>query len=182
MPPARLIKDEGAPLPETGANTVSATGEYFQALGLALWTYTGLEWNVVCVLRKIWPDYVRKCYRLPQRPMASHIQRDFAWTIRKIRDDALKQNMQETNDAFTACSEKRNDLFHASPVTAPNGDRVLRRLTERSRILWTIEDVAKVTRQFDAASRLADALRRGKLLKKHGSISGWPKNNKTYGG
>ncbi len=175
MPPARLIKDEGAPLPETGANTVSATGEYYQALGLALWTYTGLEWNVVRVLRTIWPDYVSKCYRLPKRPMASQIQCDLAWTIGKIRDGALKQNIQETHDAFTACSEKRNDLFHASPVTVPNGDRVLRRLTERSRILWTIEGVAKATRQFDAASRLADALRRGKLLKKHGSISGWPK-------
>jgi hypothetical protein len=151
---------------------MSASDEYLQAVGLAVWEYAGLEWNMVCVLRKIWPDYVSERYRLPQRPMASRVLKDWTATISCISDDQLRNEMSGLEAHIKTAIERRNDLFHATPATV-NGEQILTRMTEQSSIHWTVEELRQLKDEFFAMRAALNILLYKEVLTTFPPVGKW---------
>jgi hypothetical protein len=141
-----------------------ATSEYLILLGRATWAFSSLEWNVVCVLRRLFPNYVGDRYRLPHKPASGQIANDFSEVAGVLKAEQLKARMTDVAEAFSACVDRRNDLVHSAPATI-SGEQMLNRMTERSSLHWTRDELASATRQFDQASKLANRLLHSDLLK-----------------
>jgi hypothetical protein len=125
--------------------------EYALALGQAAYSYSYLEWQAICVARKLKPDFI--------------IEEMYSWTSGKIARaiyDAVKEKKASLSDevygklktAVTEiwdAAELRNDMLHAYPYTSDGGAQRLGRRINGSSTEWTFE-------RFDAAMAFFEEL------------------------
>ena len=128
---------------------VAVDDPYLVALGRAVYCFAALEWRAVLCVQKIAekghnPATSRHYLESVAAKTAGQIARDFMTATNGIIHPALRVAVQPAADRFRALTERRNDLVHATPGTAANGDqRLFLKGAE-----WTIADVEALSDKF----------------------------------
>lgn len=143
---------------------MAVTEDYLKALGQITWTYAVFEWNVICILDRLVPNYTSTSYRLPKKPTSRTICNDFKTLVYAVSDQAMKRELEGVLNAFEGCINHRNDFVHANPATGSSGYELLARMKQGPTLEWTIERLSEFNARFDAASRLASATLHGPAL------------------
>src|SRR5882672_8438759 len=69
-------------------------------------------------------------------------------------DTTLATQMALLHSEFCKLIKQRNDLLHANPATAPNGDQILIRQHFQAYIRWDFPTVRGATVAFDKANEI----------------------------
>jgi hypothetical protein len=125
---------------------------YLTELGRAIFRFAVLEYRVMYILEKLSPGYIHT-YR-GSRDSASDIARDLKREIRNVADTTLATQMALLHSEFCKLIKQRNDLLHANPATAPNGDQILIRQHFQAYIRWDFPTVRGATVAFDKANEI----------------------------
>lgn len=116
---------------------------YVAALGRAAYVFSSAEWNAVYCCEKLETGFVQKAAKLTAGQIA-----DKLLSLMKKRP-ATVPDWQRCIDAaaeFKRLTGRRNDLMHANPGTAPNGEQQLFRHGAQ----WTTNAVDDVADEFAA--------------------------------
>jgi hypothetical protein len=116
---------------------------YVTALGRAAYVFSSVEWNAVYCCEKLETGFVQKAVKLTAGQIA-----DKLLSLMKKRP-ARAVDWQRCVDAaaeFKRLTRRRNDLMHANPGTAPNGEQQLFRHGAQ----WTAQAVDDVADEFAA--------------------------------
>ena len=130
---------------------------YLIALGHALYCFIRLERMAVACVQKIAeksynPKLTRHYVETVSAKTAIQIAGDFMAAADGMTDVGLKRVMKSAADRFRALAKRRNDLVHASPGTALNGDQRL--FCNGSE--WTTSDIEDLAAKF---AKCTDILR-----------------------
>lgn len=118
---------------------------YLHSVGLAMICFARLEWEAVWCCEKMQTGYLRTV----GTRTAGQIANDLVLLAAAHPDPMVAASLGPPAAEFKRLVGKRNDLVHANPATAPNGDqRLFRKGAE-----WTIALVNDVADQFVAAAR-----------------------------
>lgn len=117
---------------------------YLHAVGLALICFARAEWAAVYCCEKMDPGYIGTV----GKKSAGQIATDLVARAAAHPDPAVVATLSPAADEFKRLVGIRNDLMHANPGTAPNGDqRLFRKGSE-----WTIPAVDDAADEFTANS------------------------------
>ena len=133
---AEKVKDERLRVP--------IDDPYLHSLGLAVVCFARLEWNAAWCCEKMQSDYLRSV----GRKTAGQIANDLVNLTASCGDANVVAVLDPAAIEFKRLVGRRNDLVHANPGTAPNGDQRLFRVGSQ----WTIEMVDDLSDEFAAAS------------------------------
>jgi len=97
--------------------------EYVKALGLAVYAFARLEWQVVWCSEKINPGALRKI--TSEEMTAGAIAKHFANLVRNMPKSEAKADLAESAEEFASLVGKRNEIVHGKPCTAPTGEQRL---------------------------------------------------------
>jgi hypothetical protein len=130
--------------------------EYACVLGYAIYCYCSLEWNVVWIIERLDPGYIRKI----QWKTASKFSRDLAGCIEKAvgLEEPLRARLLAFSDRFKPLTRRRDALLHANPSTAPGGEQRLQYSGETGVIDWPLDDIIAASEDFESASLEANEL------------------------
>jgi hypothetical protein len=70
----------------------------------------------------------------------------------------LLSRLRALSDRFSILVDRRNELLHANPSTAPGDEQRLHFVGKMGNIDWPLDDVITVTQDFEAASLEANEL------------------------
>lgn len=117
---------------------------YVHAMGLATICFARLEWNAVWCCEKMCVGYLNTV----GTKTAGQIANDLVSLAGAHPDSTVVASLGSAAAEFKRLVGKRNDLVHANPGTASNGDqRLFRKGSE-----WTIDRVNDAADEFAAAS------------------------------
>lgn len=116
---------------------------YLHAVGLAVICFARLEWDAVWCCEKITPGYLASV----GTKTAGQIANDLVTRAAGHTDPAIVASLCAPAAEFKRLVGRRNDLMHANPATAQNGDQRL----FRHGVEWTIAEVNDVADEFVAA-------------------------------
>lgn len=117
---------------------------YLHAVGLATICFSRLEWNAAWCCEKMRAGYLNGV----GTKTAGQIATDLVAMAAAHPDAAVVASLGLPAAEFKRLVGKRNDLVHANPGTAPDGDQRLFRNGEE----WTFELVNDASDEFAAAS------------------------------
>jgi hypothetical protein len=116
---------------------------YLRSVGLAVICFARLEWDAVWCCEKIQPGYISGV----GSKTAGQIANDLVGLAAGHPLPAVIASLGPPTAEFKRLVGRRNDLMHANPATAPNGDqRLFRKGAE-----WTIAMIDDVADEFVAA-------------------------------
>jgi hypothetical protein len=138
------------------ARRISVDPEYACALGYAIYCYCSLEWNVVWIIERLDPGYIRKI----QWKTANKFSQGLARRIEKAvgLEETLRARLSVFSDRFKPLTKRRDALLHANPSTATGGEQRLHYSGETGVIDWPLADVIAVSEEFESASIEANEL------------------------
>ncbi len=96
---------------------------YVEALGLAVYTFASLEWQVVWCMEKIRPGSINKI--VGEEMTAGKIAKKFIDATRNMTKSAERAELQILASEFKDFVEVRNNIVHGKPCTSPQGDQRL---------------------------------------------------------
>lgn len=131
--------------------------DYERALGRALFGFALLEWDAVWCAERIKPGFVNEVARLTAGQIAERL---FHLSL-KLPPSGHRSTCCDAATEFRVLVDVRNDLMHASPCTAPDGEQRLIRYG----VIWSIPDIEKAVTDFAACSGRLNALLHGPLAK-----------------
>ena len=124
---------------------VSTDEAYLHSVGLAIICFARLEWDAVWCCEKMQPGYLTTV----SKKTAGQIANDLVGLAAVQSDPTVVASLEAPAAEFKRLVGMRNDLMHANPATAPNGDqRLFRRGAE-----WTIALVDDAADEFVAAAQ-----------------------------
>ncbi|MHB8433251.1 MAG: hypothetical protein ACYDCA_06580 [Candidatus Tyrphobacter sp.] len=138
---------------------ISVADEYLRAIGRAVYNFASLEWNIICIGRRLKAGFDTE----QSASTAGQTARAFL----KLRDEIpmldaeFSSKLRELGETFGKLTSVRDDLLHAHPATDSTGQQVLHRwrVKGRTRIrTWSIPDILDAARRFEEASIKANAL------------------------
>jgi hypothetical protein len=128
--------------------------EYLALIGGAVYVFASVEWVVIEICRLLDPEFTHEAASaMMSGPIAARLR------------DALAALPGEPDRGFgsrySELVDRRNDLIHAHPATAPDGSQVLHRWAPRKRRFesLTSEWVQRFIDDVERMSSDADALR-----------------------
>jgi hypothetical protein len=125
--------------------------EYASALGLAVYCFASLEWNAVWCCERIRAGSVEN---LSDRT-AGRVADTLIHLVGTLGRSEEQVELSRAATDFRALVGTRNNLVHAKPATAANGEQALFRHGDQ----WTLYELEAVADAFTACSlRLNDAL------------------------
>ena len=116
---------------------------FAQAIGVATYCFALLEWNAIWCCEKIQNGYISAL----GRKSAGNIADDLVERVNGHFDPRIATGLAAGASEFKRLTGRRNDLLHANPGTAKNGDQHLFRFGSE----WTIQTVNEVADEFTAA-------------------------------
>lgn len=120
--------------------------DYLTALGRAVYHFSYLEWGIVWLCERYSPGFISRVRGMT----AGEIAREFSSTVSMLSEEtALQAALESHAAAFKSLVEVRNQLVHATPHTAEDGDQQLGYTGKRSSKDWPIEAVDDSARQFE---------------------------------
>lgn len=130
---------------------VSVDEPYLSSLGLALFVFARLEWEAVYLVEIIYgrkhnPASITGYVGSVGAKTAGQIANDLTQAVAGMSDAKLKAAVEPHAVEFARLVRRRNDLMHANPATAPNGDQRLFRHGSQ----WTIPEVDDLADEFSA--------------------------------
>ena len=131
--------------------------DYERALGRALFDFTVLEWNAVWCAERIEPGFLSNVSELTAGQIAERLLR----LSLKLPPSAHRSACCDAATEFRILVNVRNDLMHANPCTAPDGEQRL----IRHGVIWSIPDIEKAIIDFTVCSGRLNALLHGPLSK-----------------
>lgn len=118
---------------------------YVAALGRAVYVFSYLEWAAIWTGEVLQPGFID----VAQKNTAGRTAQDLIAIINASgRDPQLIRELLDTAEAFKALVESRNDLIHATPHTAADGEQRL--LRQRNQTDWTVDRISETTAAFEA--------------------------------
>lgn len=124
---------------------------YTSALGLAVYCFASLEWNAVWCCERIQAGSIES---LEERT-AGRVADTLLYLAKRLRVSEEQIELQSAAEDFQFLVGTRNNLVHAKPGTAPDGDQGLFRHGDH----WTIPELEAVADAFATCSmRLNQAL------------------------
>lgn len=151
-----------APSPDEGRTAqgqrLHVSEAYLRALGRATYAFACLEWSVLQLMERLEPGYIHR----NENDTAGQIAEEFLAAARKARvPEPPAEALVDLAFRFRALVPSRNDLFHAHPFVAENGEERLRRNRNGASIEWTIAEIDETADAYEACSAaIADFLRR----------------------
>jgi hypothetical protein len=95
--------------------------DYIEALGMAVWSFASLEWQVVRCCEKIRPgSSVAKSVRA--RMTAGDISKHFSNLVRNMPASTEREALRELAVRFDGLVDKRNLIVHGKPCTGPTDE------------------------------------------------------------
>ena len=118
---------------------------YWHSVGLAMICFARLEWDAVWCCERMQPGYLN----MVGTKTAGHIAKDLVALAAAHSDPTVVASLGPAAAEFKELVVKRNDLMHANPAKALNGDqRLFRKDAE-----WTIAMVDDAADKFVAAAQ-----------------------------
>ena len=97
--------------------------DYVHAIGLAAYTFSRLEWQVVWCMEKIRPESIRKV--VGEEMTAGVIAKKFSDATRNMPKSKEREELKDLSRQFIDLVKVRNDMAHGKPCTSPAGDQRL---------------------------------------------------------
>jgi hypothetical protein len=120
-------------------------------LGRALYNFATYEWMVAWTLEKLDPGVLSKCTRLPAGKIAKRfdiILRDMA----NVLPLAQRQALQQAHLEFSRSVERRDQLVHAHPGTAPSDvQQLFYSAGWHAEMQWSLQQVEQAAIDFENA-------------------------------
>ncbi|NJC04601.1 hypothetical protein GGQ97_000394 [Sphingomonas kaistensis] len=130
---------------------VPVRAEYASAVGLAVYCFAGLEWNAVWCCERIEPGSMED---LADRT-AGRVADTLVHLVQGLEHSAKQSDLEKAAMEFRALVGARNNLVHAKPGTAHDGEQALLRHGDQ----WTIGELEAVADAFaECGNRLNKAL------------------------
>lgn len=132
--------------------------EYLLLVGQVAYMVSALEWTILGDLRRHALDLSsdltqEKLAHLPTGVIATKLKA----AVDKITNDDLRAYIERGADVLQKASVDRNDMLHARPATADDGNHRLYRWTKDRQLLidpaWlesAIDDLSELSRSLDA--------------------------------
>ncbi len=147
-----MSADSGHDYPACGP--ISAA--YAVALGRATYNFACLEWSVKQLLDRLRPGYLDK----HQNRTAGETADEFLAATRKAHlPEAAIDDLIDVGHRFRAMVPVRNDLLHAHPVTAANGEEMLARNHASSFNTWERAEIDEAADAFAECTRAVAEIR-----------------------
>jgi hypothetical protein len=124
---------------------------YVESLGRATFVFAYLEFGAISCCERMTPMYVHSV----ARKMAGTIARDFVRYAASRGDPEIEAAARE----FARLVCIRNNLLHAGPATAANGDQHLFRNGQE----WTATMIDDAADEFGACAKVLNTLLYGQL-------------------
>lgn len=123
---------------------VSVEKSYAESVGLAVFCFAGLEWNVVWSCERLSPGIINSL----ADETAGSIAKQFTKLIAAVIDPHVNNRLSPLASRFEELVKVRNGLVHAIPATdTDGGQRIF-----RNGVPWTIETMNKAADDFTACS------------------------------
>lgn len=130
---------------------VPVSADYTSALGLAVYCFASLEWNAVWCCERIEPGSVES---LADRT-AGRVADTLLHLVKRLRNSTEQIDLEGAATDFRALVATRNNLVHAKPGTAHDGEQALFRHGDQ----WTLMELQVVADAFATCGvRLNQAL------------------------
>jgi hypothetical protein len=133
--------------------------QYIEALGLAVYNFAMLEYNVAYIIERLKPGYMREY--ISQKKTAGSVANDFAQALERAKGHAAEADLTAIYNLFVGLKVRREKLLHANPGTAADGVQVLR--YQADSIAWDLDAVSKAATDFAVAATEANSLLYGAL-------------------
>ncbi|MEO8668508.1 MAG: hypothetical protein ABI399_08335 [Bauldia sp.] len=142
------------PSPGTHA---AASSAYLLALGRATYNFACLEWSVKQLMERLRPGHLEPKHSRT----AGELAEDFLHAARKTDlSDAAINDLVDAGHRFRAMVPIRNDLLHAHPVTAANGEAMLARNHTNSFNTWERAEIDEAADSFAEVTRAVAEVQR----------------------
>ena len=92
--------------------------DYANALGRTAYTFSSLEWQVVCCAEKIHPGSL--CKIVDNEMTAGQIAKTFLDITRNMPKSRERDDLKTLPSQFMDLVEVRNKIMHGKPCTGPN--------------------------------------------------------------
>ncbi len=123
---------------------VSVEKSYAESIGLAVFCFAGLEWNVVWSCERLSPGIINSL----ADQTAGSIAKQFTKLVEAVTDPHVMNRLSPLASRFEDLVKVRNGLVHAIPATdTDGGQRIF-----RDGVPWTIETIDKAADDFTACS------------------------------
>ena len=97
--------------------------DYVEAIGVAAYTFSRLEWQVVWCMEKIRPESIRKV--VGEEMTAGTIAKKFMDATRNMPKSKEREELKILAKRFMELVQIRNDSMHGKPCTSPEGEQRL---------------------------------------------------------
>lgn len=124
--------------------------DYLEALGLAAYAFSGLEWTVVHSCEVINPGCIHAL--IPKT--AGAIAKEFQRLVRGYPDPVAQPSLISAAEEFGRLVKLRNAILHANPGTTPEGHQRL----FRNGVALEIADLNSAADDFAAAGVICSEL------------------------
>ena len=94
--------------------------DYVNALGLATYTFSSLEWQAVWCAEKIKPGSINQV--VGQEMTAGKIAKIFLDLTRNMPKSSKREELKKHASKFMELVNVRNNIMHGKPCTGPNGE------------------------------------------------------------
>lgn len=128
---------------------------YGHALGVAMYAFSRLEWDVIWCCERLQPNSIYKLTELT----SGVVKKRFRKLATEVSDDALRERLLRAADRFDPLVDLRNDFVHGRPMTDTDGGQ---RVSGDSGP-WTIERLNDIADEFTECSSVFNALLYGPL-------------------
>ncbi|UMY63918.1 hypothetical protein [Pseudomonas sp. LS.1a] len=128
---------------------------YAAALGVALYAFGRLEWDVIWCCERMEPGSITKLTELT----SGVVKKRFRKLSEQIEDDALRTSLLQAADQFDPLVDIRNDFVHGNPFTDSDGGQ---RVGGKNGT-WTVERLEEAADEFTTCSRVFNAFVHGAL-------------------
>lgn len=128
---------------------------YAHALGVAMYAFSGLEWNVIWCCERLQPNSIYKLAELT----SGVVKKRFRKLATEVADDALRERLLQAADRFDPLVDLRNDFVHGRPMTDTDGGQRV----SGQHGPWTIQRLEDTADEFTACSSVFNAFLHGAL-------------------
>jgi hypothetical protein len=123
-----------------------------------VYNFAMLEYHIAHIIERLKPGYLQEY--ISQKKMAGDVAKDFVEEIGRAKH-AAETKLTAIYNTFVDLKDRRNQLLHANPGTAPGGAQELR--YQQADIAWDLDTVCKAATDFEAAAVRAIELLHGAL-------------------
>ncbi|MGU3538422.1 hypothetical protein [Methylobacterium sp. A54F] len=129
-----------------------ATQDYYSALGQAMFVFSCLEWNLVCIALRIDRDFADKKFYKSMTSWKAYEKFRKTFQHKGLGASPLEERLLALADEFSALVKRRNDIVHSQPATGADGSAMLSRYQFIDTFQWAIADLDAFTQDAENLS------------------------------